>query len=126
MAPMTTTELEARVLEQEWFYRFELPSGAFTRQYISEEVNHIHTTRKQMMLDALGSDFKENGDRLTAIDLSSHQGFFPGASAALQERTRPRATGASRRLSQPYTRRVGRRKRQFSSRESRNDDPRSV
>jgi hypothetical protein len=74
-------ELEQRVLAQEWFYRFTLPSGQVTRQYISEEVDRIHQTRKKMMLDALEDDFSRSRE-LTAIDFSSHQGFF---SLALSE-----------------------------------------
>jgi len=67
--------LEERVLAQEWFYRYTLPSGRVTRQYVSEEVDLIHQTRRQMMLDALRGDFLPSKD-LTAIDFSSHQGFF--------------------------------------------------
>lgn len=68
-------ELEERVLAQEWFYSFTLPSGRVTRQYVPEEVDLIHQTRKQMMLSALQEDFAASSD-LTAIDFSSHQGFF--------------------------------------------------
>jgi hypothetical protein len=68
-------EFEERVLSQKWFYRYELPSGRVTEQYVSSEVNQIHTTRLEMMLAALEPDF-ESGNNLTAIDFSSHQGFF--------------------------------------------------
>jgi len=76
--------LEDRILAQKWFYKFRLPSGSFTEQYISEEIDQIHQTRKAMMLDALAPDFSESRD-LSAIDFSSHQGFF---SLALAEHCR--------------------------------------
>jgi tRNA (mo5U34)-methyltransferase len=68
--------LEERVLSQKWFYRYELPGGRVTEQYIPAEVDHIHTTRLEMMFAALEPDFKASDDNLTAIDFSSHQGFF--------------------------------------------------
>lgn len=69
--------LEAEVLTQEWFYRFRLPSGRETERYIPDEVEHIHQTRLAMMMEALEPDFADAGEgRLTAIDFSSHQGFF--------------------------------------------------
>ena len=74
--PEANHALEERVLAQKWFYRYELPSGRVTEQYISPEGDHIHTTRREMMLAALESDFQAHGDNLTAIDFSSHQGFF--------------------------------------------------
>jgi tRNA (mo5U34)-methyltransferase len=67
--------LEDQILAQKWFYKFRLPSGRCTEQYISEEIDHIHQTRKAMMLDALAPDFAASRD-LSAIDFSSHQGFF--------------------------------------------------
>ena len=73
---VTDRALEERVLAQKWFYRYELPSGKVTEQYIPPEIDHIHTTRRDMMLAALAPDFASSGDNLTAIDFSSHQGFF--------------------------------------------------
>jgi tRNA (mo5U34)-methyltransferase len=69
------SSLEEKVLAQKWFYKYRLPSGRSTEQYVSDEVDQIHQTRKQMMLDALKPDFATSSD-LTAIDFSSHQGFF--------------------------------------------------
>jgi tRNA (mo5U34)-methyltransferase len=69
------SSLEDQVLAQKWFYKYRLPSGRYTEQYISEEIDHIHQTRKAMLLDALAKDFAAS-DNLTAIDFSSHQGFF--------------------------------------------------
>lgn len=51
------------------------PSGRITSQYILPEVDLIHTTRRQMMLDALAHDF-DSSAALAAIDFSSHQGYF--------------------------------------------------
>ena len=68
--------LEAQVLAQKWFYKFELPSGRVTEQYIPDEIDQIHTTRRAMMLDALMPDLAASKGELTAIDFSSHQGFF--------------------------------------------------
>lgn len=67
--------LEDQVLGQKWFYKFRLPSGKYTEQYVNDEIDHIHQTRRKMMLDALALDFASSSD-LTAIDFSSHQGFF--------------------------------------------------
>jgi tRNA (mo5U34)-methyltransferase len=70
-------DLEAQVLSQKWFYRYTLPSGRQTELYVPDEVEHIHQTRRTMMLDALRPLFdSDNKDDLTAIDFSSHQGFF--------------------------------------------------
>ena len=68
--------LEERVMSQKWFYRYELPSGRVTEQYIPDEIDHIIQLGVEMMLAALQPDFQSSGDNLTAIDFSSHQGFF--------------------------------------------------
>jgi tRNA (mo5U34)-methyltransferase len=68
-------ELERKILGQKWFYRFVLPSGRETELYIPDEIELIHRTRRDMMLNALAPIFEQN-DNLTAIDFSSHQGFF--------------------------------------------------
>lgn len=73
----TQSDLESAVLAQKWFYRFRLPSGRETEMYISDEVESIHRTRREMMMGALSEDFVAAGEgALTAIDFSSHQGFF--------------------------------------------------
>jgi tRNA (mo5U34)-methyltransferase len=65
--------LEDQVLAQKWFYKFQLPSGKTTEQYVGEDVDLIHTTRRDMMLEALKPlDLSS----MTAIDFSSHQGYF--------------------------------------------------
>jgi hypothetical protein len=68
-------DLEEIALAQKWFYRFTLPSGRTTELYIPDDVELIHQTRREMMLQALQPVFAAAGD-LTAIDFASHQGFF--------------------------------------------------
>jgi len=68
--------LEERVLQQKWFYRYQLPSGRTTELYIPDEVEHIHRTRRDMMLAELAPLFEKNPGSLTAIDVASHQGYF--------------------------------------------------
>jgi tRNA (mo5U34)-methyltransferase len=71
-----TAALEGQVLAQKWFYRYRLPSGRETEMYINDEVEHIHQTRRSMMLGVLQPLFDRSGDELTALDFASHQGFF--------------------------------------------------
>lgn len=68
--------LEERILAQEWFYYYTLPSGRRTKLYVPDEVEHIHRTRRDMMLAALEPDFAAHPGALTAIDVASHQGWF--------------------------------------------------
>jgi tRNA (mo5U34)-methyltransferase len=68
--------LEERILTQKWFYRFQLPSGRMTEIYIPDEIEHIHRTRRDMMLAELGPLLGANVGTLTAIDVASHQGWF--------------------------------------------------
>jgi tRNA (mo5U34)-methyltransferase len=68
--------LEAQILSQKWFYRYVLPSGRQTELYIPPEIEHIHTTRLQMMNAELSALFAHAPGELTATDFSSHQGFF--------------------------------------------------
>jgi hypothetical protein len=79
-------KLEDEVLSQKWFYRYRLPSGRETQLYVPDDVELIHRTRTTMMMQALQPDFEAAGEgALTAIDFSSHQGFF---SLKLAERCR--------------------------------------
>jgi ubiquinone/menaquinone biosynthesis C-methylase UbiE len=68
--------LERDVLAQKWFYRYTLPSGRVTDIYVTDEVEHIHQTRRDMMMAELAPLFAENPGSLTAIDVASHQGWF--------------------------------------------------
>lgn len=68
--------LEQDVLAQKWFYRYALPSGRVTETYITDEVEHIHQTRRDMMMAELALLLAEHPGTLTAIDVASHQGWF--------------------------------------------------
>jgi hypothetical protein len=68
--------LERDVLAQQWFYRYTLPSGRVTDIYVTDEVEHIHQTRRDMMMAELAPLFAANPGSLTAIDVASHQGWF--------------------------------------------------
>ena len=70
------SELEARVLEKTWFYRFRLPSGAVTRTYDDGALDQIHETRLRMMERALADAFPGGLGGCSAVDLACHQGFF--------------------------------------------------
>jgi ubiquinone/menaquinone biosynthesis C-methylase UbiE len=76
--PISTKQrqLEDRILARQWFYRFSLPSGRVTDIYVPDEVEHIHRTRRDMMLAELGPLFDADPGTLTAIDVASHQGWF--------------------------------------------------
>jgi tRNA (mo5U34)-methyltransferase len=69
-------QFEERILARKWFYRYTLPSGRTTELYIPLEVEHIHRTRRDMMLAEIAPLVAENPDQLTAIDIASHQGWF--------------------------------------------------
>ena len=70
------SDLEDRVLAQKWFYRYTLPSGRVTEIYVPDEVEHIHRTRRDMMLAELRPLLEAYAGQLTAIDVASHQGWF--------------------------------------------------
>jgi ubiquinone/menaquinone biosynthesis C-methylase UbiE len=73
---LSPNSLEEKVLAQEWFYRFNLPSGRVTSIYVPDEIEHIHRTRRDMMLAELGPLLDAHPGELTAIDVASHQGWF--------------------------------------------------
>src|SRR4029077_8807308 len=68
------SDLEARVLEQTWFYRFRLPSGALTRSYDDGALDQIHETRLRMMERALADSFPDGLGGRSAVNLACHQG----------------------------------------------------
>jgi tRNA (mo5U34)-methyltransferase len=70
------SDTEEQVLAQEWFYPFTLPSGRKVGMYIPDWIAAIHTTRLEMMRSALAPILNADPGALTAIDLSSHQGYF--------------------------------------------------
>jgi len=69
-------QLEAKILDRKWFYRFQLPGGSVTESYLPEYALPIHTTRQQMMSQFLDEEFGENIKDLRCVDLACHEGFF--------------------------------------------------
>ncbi len=70
------SDLESRVLDKTWFYRFTLPSGRVTRTYDDGALDLIHTTRRQMLDSAIDAEFGAQFKGLRAVDLACHQGWF--------------------------------------------------
>ncbi len=69
-------DTEKIILAKEWFYEYELPSGARTKTYIPPEIARIHTTRLNMMFSALDQVVGTRWPDTTCIDLGCHQGYF--------------------------------------------------
>lgn len=69
-------ELEELVLQEEWFYRFVLPSGRMTSLRIPPERELIHSTRLQMMFTALEGLFASDFSEITCLDLACNEGSF--------------------------------------------------
>ena len=70
------SDLESRVLDKTWFYRFTLPSGRVTETYDGGALDLIHTTRRQMLDAALDAEWGGRFEGLRAVDLACHQGWF--------------------------------------------------
>lgn len=70
------SDLESRVLDKTWFYRFQLPSGQVTRSYGEGELDAIHETRLKMMDAAIAANMPGGLAGRTAVDLACHQGYF--------------------------------------------------
>ena len=63
------------VKNQQWFYEFKLPDGSVTNSYLPDFVRSIHHTREKALrffLDAFG----KNGSFKSALDISSHEGYY--------------------------------------------------
>lgn len=73
---MVNPEVEAKIQDREWFYRFHLPSGQTTKSYAPDEVLVIHDTREQMMFQVLAQRFRDQWQSLRCLDLACHEGFF--------------------------------------------------
>jgi tRNA (mo5U34)-methyltransferase len=76
--------LEAWALARDWFYRYQLPSGAFTPGP-SDLILRLHDARRDMLLHVLSERFGARLPEIDCIDLASHEGFF---SFELARRTR--------------------------------------
>jgi tRNA (mo5U34)-methyltransferase len=61
------------VKKQKWFYEFLLPDGTKTSSYLPEVARDIHITREKVLRDFL---INLSGDFSTALDISSHEGYF--------------------------------------------------
>lgn len=73
---MSVADLESRILARKWFYRFRLPSGAFTETHLPEDVASIHLTRERMLFQVLDPIFDGRWDDVTCVDLACHEGYF--------------------------------------------------
>lgn len=58
-----------------WFYPFDLPDGSRTRTDYPPDILVIHTTRREALARVLDAHLPAAGG-LTALDISSHEGYF--------------------------------------------------
>jgi tRNA (mo5U34)-methyltransferase len=87
-------ELEQRVLDKTWFYRYRLPSGRETKSYDDGALDAIHATRLAMMDSELSKAYPDGLAGKTAVDLACHQGWF---TMALAQRGVAKVTGVDAR-----------------------------
>lgn len=64
------------VASRQWFYSFSLPDGSQTSTYISDEVESIHRTRLEMLESELAPILARSDEKLDAVDIASHQGWY--------------------------------------------------
>ncbi|MGZ8157353.1 MAG: class I SAM-dependent methyltransferase [Methylobacter sp.] len=62
-----------RIKQQKWFYEFTLPDGTKTESYLPEIARPVHSTREKALRHYLST---WGGERITALDISCHEGFF--------------------------------------------------
>lgn len=72
---MTMEEKLAKAKSRAWFYEFALPDGTRTTPDIPEEVRQIHTSRLAKLRNVIAQNIPDSS-QLTAVDFSSHEGFF--------------------------------------------------
>ena len=89
-----TNDLEQRVLDKTWFYRYRLPSGRETKSYDDGALDPIHATRLSMMDAELARAYPQGLAGLSAVDLACHQGYF---TMALAQRGAARVVGVDAR-----------------------------
>lgn len=70
------TDALEKILNRKWFYQFELPNGEKTQSYLPDDAQAVHTTRLEMMDSVLNPRFDGQWDKLNAVDLASHEGYF--------------------------------------------------
>ena len=87
-------EIERKVLDKTWFYRYRLPSGRETKSYDEGALDPIHATRLAMMDAELARAYPQGLAGLSAVDLACHQGYF---TMALAQRGAARVVGVDAR-----------------------------
>lgn len=87
-------DIERKVLDKTWFYRYRLPSGRETASYDDGKLDAIHATRLAMMDAELARAYPQGLAGRTAVDLACHQGWF---TMALAERGLAKVTGVDAR-----------------------------
>lgn len=70
------TPLEKQVLEKEWFYRFDLPSGNQTPCYLPPQIATYHDDRLAMMFGVLQPRFGRKWAETSCLDIGCNQGYF--------------------------------------------------
>jgi tRNA (mo5U34)-methyltransferase len=58
-----------------WFYEFDLPDGSRTTTDLSVDIQPIHASRRDKLLQIIRERIERPQD-LTAIDLGSHEGYY--------------------------------------------------
>jgi tRNA (mo5U34)-methyltransferase len=66
----------ADIKARQWFYEFDLPNGTRTHSYLQDAVLPIHQTRLDMLWRVLDPIVQQRWDRVTALDVACHQGYF--------------------------------------------------
>lgn len=65
-----------RVKARTWFYPFELPDGSQARTDYPADILAIHATRRDALARVMAAHVPEDAAGLTALDISSHEGYF--------------------------------------------------
>jgi tRNA (mo5U34)-methyltransferase len=73
---MTQAEALAQVRARRWFYEFDLPDGTKTVSYLPAGIEKIHTTRLEMLWQALAPVAAGKWGDLSVIDVACHQGYY--------------------------------------------------
>lgn len=68
--------LEQQALQREWFYPYELPSGAKTNCTLPPEIAVVHDDRWAMLKSVLETTFQQDWSKLECLDIGCNQGFF--------------------------------------------------
>jgi ubiquinone/menaquinone biosynthesis C-methylase UbiE len=63
------------IKSRKWFYEFELPDGTLTQADYPADVMVIHTTRRHALRQVIARHVPDAAGK-TALDISSHQGYY--------------------------------------------------